>query len=78
MVLVNEESGGATITLPTAVGNEGKEYLIKKIGNTANVIVDGESGETIDGATTVTLDAQYEYIRVVSNGTAWYIIGSNL
>ena len=77
VILVNDGSGGATMTLPTAVGNEGMRILIKKIGDTANVVLDPVNGETIDGAGDVTLGTQYDFKEIVSDGSNWYIIGEN-
>jgi hypothetical protein len=76
VVLVDDDTAGSTvtITLPAASGLEGREYNIKKLGSTANVIVDGNGAETIDGATTATLTTQYESITVVCDGTSWWII----
>ena len=59
--------------LPTAVGITGKEYVIKNIG-TSTVTVTTNASETIDAAATYAL-TQWEYVRVVSNGTNWIITG---
>jgi hypothetical protein len=59
--------------LPQASTVQGKAIIIKRIG-AGNVIVDGYSAETIDGAATVTLTTAYESVRVHSNGTNWYKI----
>ena len=65
-------SGTWNATLPTAVGATGTEYVVKNSG--AGIItVNTTSSQTIDAATTFTLD-QYEAITVVSNGTNWVII----
>ena len=76
VVLVDDDTAGSTvtITLPTVSGNTGLIYHIKKLGTTANVIVDGASSEQIDGATTATLTAQYESITIICNGSFWSII----
>jgi len=45
---------------------------IKKTDASANAVtVDGNGAETIDGSTTVSLAAQWDFITVVSNGTNW-------
>lgn len=72
--LIDATSGNVTITLPTAAGNMAA-FIIKKIDSSANtVIIDGNSSETIDGDTTVTIYDQYNYIEIISDGTNWKII----
>ena len=66
----------SSITLPTAVGAIGRTYTIKRTGS-SNVIIDGDGSQTIDGETTYILTAQYKYVKVVSDGTNWIIIGNN-
>ncbi len=68
---------GATVTLPTAVGIEGRVYIIKLITETSTASVATTSGQLIDGATTYSLTAQYKYVKVQSTGGAWLIIGQN-
>jgi hypothetical protein len=65
--------GSITITLPTAVGIEGKIYIIKNSGST-NVIVDTTSSETIDGDSTYTLTPN-SAIQLQSNGSDWIAFG---
>lgn len=68
-------TGIVTITLP-AVASAGNGHVlhVKKIGSTANVVVDGNASETIDGATTATLTTQYEALTLLCDGTSWHII----
>jgi hypothetical protein len=67
---------GQTITLPTAVGISGREYVIK-LTAAGSATVATTSSQTIDGATTYSLSAQYKYVTVQSNGANWVIIGNN-
>ena len=67
---------GQTITLPTAVGNTGKEYTIKLTASGTCTIATTAS-QNIDAATTYSLSAQYKYVKVASNGTQWWIIANN-
>lgn len=68
-----------SITLPTAVGCAGREYTIIKTDNNANLItIATTSAQNINGATTyVGLTAQWKYVKVISNGAQWVIVGSN-
>lgn len=66
-------SGAFTLTLPTAVGILGKEYIIKNIG-VNNLTIDGNSSETIDGALTKVLSNKYASVNIISDGSNWGII----
>lgn len=71
--LIDATSGALSVTLPTAVDNNAC-FIIKKIDSSANVVtVDAESSETIDGDLTYTLNDQYNYVEIVSNGTNWVV-----
>jgi hypothetical protein len=62
-------SGTFTITLYTAVGNTGRNLIIKN-GGTGVVTVDGDSTETIDGQATITIGPD-ETLILQSNGNNW-------
>jgi hypothetical protein len=72
VVLVNN-AAAATITLPAAASSGGLTFTIKRL--TANAVTVASAEGTIDGAATQALAAQYDFITVVSDGTAWYITG---
>lgn len=76
VILVNDTAaGGAVIvTLPRAALSRGLSYIIKKIGNTANVTIDATSNELIDGAATSVLSTQYAVKHLVCDGTGWVVI----
>ena len=65
-------NGIAQLPASSLVGN-GKVYSIKNIG-AGSISLTPTSGETIDGQPSVILSTQYEKIKIVSNGTNWYII----
>ena len=71
-----DASGGAfTLTLPTAASKEGYVYHIKKTDASANAVtVDGNGDETIDGAATRDVTAQWECLTIVSDGTNWLVL----
>lgn len=67
-----------TITLPTAVGHSGERFRLKRLNSTAgNVILATTSSQTIDGAATKTLTAQYQWIEVESDGANWEIFAQS-
>ena len=75
IIIANATTGGVTITLPTASAASDRLYYIKKIDSSTNsVTIDGAGSETIDDGTTAVLSNQYEAVRLVSDGTEWWII----
>lgn len=71
--LISNGSTAVTVNLPTAVGISGMKYQIKRLG-TANVTIDGNSTETIDGLTTLILYNQNSSITIISDNANWVII----
>ena len=69
--------GGSTITLPTAVGITGRVYIIKSTAST--VTINSSSNENIDIAATTSylLTGQGKYVKLISTGLAWLVIGQN-
>lgn len=64
---------GVTVTLPTAVGVNGKRYTVK-LNGTSIGWVGTTSGQTIDGGTLYTLSENYQHMTCVSDGANWQII----
>lgn len=62
-----------TVTLLPAADVKNIIYNIKNIG-TGTITIDGNSAETIDGATTQVISIQYDSISIQSDGTEWWII----
>lgn len=65
-------SGTFTVTLPTAVGATGQEFVIKNSG-AGTITIATTSAQTIDGASTKTLSVQYGGLRLNSDGSNWKI-----
>lgn len=59
-----------------ATAGENFTVSIKKTDSSSNAItIDPSGAETIDGATTFVLDAQYEEIKLQSDGSNWHAVG---
>jgi hypothetical protein len=72
--LISNGSTAVTITLPAAAtAGSGYKYNVKRLG-TANVTIDGNSSETIDGSATFVLSSQYSAITLASDGSNWFVI----
>ena len=69
--LIDVTGNTITVTLPTTVGINGKNYVIKNSGNGV-VTVATTSGQTIDGANTKSLNNN-DSIEVISDGSNWII-----
>lgn len=72
---VDTSGGAVTITLPSAGAVAGKIYIINDEGGAAgtnNITVATEGSETINGADTQTISANYGSLRVYSDGTNFF------
>lgn len=79
--IITVTTGAAwTATLPAASGNAGLWYAFKKTDAAANALtIDGNGAETIDGAATHTaVDAQYDTVTIVCDGSNWHVISEDL
>lgn len=74
-VTADATSAAFTVTLPTAVGDAGRVFHIKRINSGTNAVTVGTtSSQTIDGVTTFALNVQWQSVTVVSDGTNWLVI----
>jgi len=80
-VIKGDTSGGAfTIYLPAVASATGKIYTFIRTGAGGNALtLDGYFAETIDGAATnATMDAQYDSLTILCDGTEWFIIARKI
>jgi len=74
-LILADNAAGLTVTLPVAaIAGDGAQIVIKRVGATGTITIDGNGSETIDGGLTATLTTQYESITLVSDGSNWHII----
>lgn len=75
LIIADCTAGNVTITLPAASGSKRRQLtVIRKDNSVNNVIVDGNAAETINGSTTYTLADQYDTVRIVCDGTEWFVM----
>ncbi len=75
VILCNATGGPVAVTLPSAVGIQGRSFQVKKVDSSANVCsLATISGQTVDGASTVQITAQYASRKVESDNSNWQII----
>jgi hypothetical protein len=71
-------AGPVTLSLPSAATVPGRVLWAKKADASANhVTLTPAGGETIDGAASYVLATLWKYVQIVSDGTAWMIVGAN-
>jgi len=72
-------SAAFAVTLPAASTYQGRKLTIKKTDSSGNAVTVARAGsDTIDGATTYALSAQWKYVTLVSDGSAsWFVIANN-
>jgi len=76
ILLTDSTSGAITVNLPTVASSSGVIVTIKHNGSANSTTIDGNSSETIDGATTKVLSTQYDVVQIACDGTAWYIVSN--
>lgn len=75
LLLLDTSSGTLTADLFTAVGNEGKSIVIKKISSDTNgAIIDPNSSETADGSATIALYGPNDTLQLVSDNSNWFVL----
>ncbi len=74
VILADATAAAFTVTLPTPVGIVGRQYTIKKVDSSANVVTIASASGNIDGAVTKVLSAQWQAARVVSDGSNWFVV----
>jgi hypothetical protein len=77
IVLCDATTGALNLRLPQASGRSGFIYRIKKTDASANAVtVLANAAETIDGAASVVLSSQNDFVVVVSDDSSWWVVGS--
>lgn len=76
VIMANAAGGSFTITLPTAVGIQGREYVINKIDSALSnaVIITTTGGQNIDGLTQFFLKTRNEELVLQSDNANWRIV----
>jgi len=69
-------TGTCAISLPTKDHQVGRVLLVKDAGGgatTYNITVTTEGSETIDGAASVVIDANYSALWLYTDGSNWFV-----
>lgn len=73
-VLCNTSGLSINVTLPTAIGKEGRIYRIKKIHASNSVNLLTTSAQTIDSVTSRTISITNETVVVQSDNANWWVV----
>jgi hypothetical protein len=79
VVSCNAKSGTATISLPTVavIGALSRRLTIIKVDSSGNpCAITAFPGQSIDGSSTFSITAQWQYLKLVSTAESWLIEGS--
>lgn len=75
VILCDATSGAFTVTLPSAVGIQGREYIIKRVNSNNNKVnVSAPAGQSIDGGSGMSLNTPYSLVMVISDGANWFAL----
>lgn len=75
VILADAVGGAITVGLPAAAAVKGRTLVVKRLNGGGNAVtLDGSGAETIDGAATLALAAQYAAARVLSGGATWWTV----
>lgn len=83
-VLLNDntilaDASGDTVNITLGAADSStirREYTFKKKDSSSNTVII-TSASNIDGSTSYTLSSQYKFVIVKSDGSQWWIVGSN-
>lgn len=75
LILCDSSGGTFTVTLPTAANNNGKQIVIKKTDSSFNAVnIATTGGQTIDGASSTTLNTENECLTLIAAGNNWQVL----
>lgn len=79
LVIVDASAAPVTVTLQRADGSGGKRFCVKKIDSSANVVtIEARAGQKIDGAGSIPLASQNEFVDLLSDNENWLIVGESM
>lgn len=74
LIFVDSENQAINIILPLAASYKNKFFHIKWINGKNKVTITAQTGETIDGETSIILGELMDSLQIVSNESTWYIV----
>lgn len=75
VILADTSGGDWTLTLYAASGNAGRVLeIILTTSDTNTLTIDGNASETIGGSTTISLYEQFERVKLLCDGSNWFVV----
>ena len=77
VIAITDTTAPRTVTLPALSGNTGKMFIIKDATGgaaTNNITIDANAAETIDGAATQLINANYGSVTIVADVGGWLML----
>lgn len=71
-LIVVTSTSSVTLTLPSASGIAGREYIIKSEASSASITITTTASQKIDGANAKSITTGYGVLRVYSDGANWF------
>ena len=76
VLLVDDDTAGGVVTINLPAAATALQYprYIKKLGTTADVLLDANASETIDDNLTVAITQEKASLTIIPDGTNWQIL----
>lgn len=74
IVVVDTTNNPITLTLPCCSQYVTKTYVVKIVEGTNSCTIEAHENQTIDGNSSYTLSNTYDYVRLMEQGGAWYVV----
>lgn len=80
LIKMDASGGSRVVSLLSAVtAGVGFKLAVEKTDNSANIVyLDGAGSQTIGGSATWALEEQYDTVYIISDGSNWVVLGSNI
>lgn len=74
VIIADTTSNSITLNLPTAVGNGGRSFMIKKTALANTVTITPFGSEKIDNGVSLLITSLYGSYSLISDGANWWIV----
>lgn len=76
LILVDCTDDDVIITMPVIAQSMGREFIIRYHKGANVVTIEGQSNNTVDGLTSITLTTEKDFVRLINDGNSdWCLVG---